>query len=67
MSVATYNAGVAARKAAKSAACSAGSHALSLLRGITDFARGIAGAEPSAPTAKAVTTKPRVRKPATKK
>ena len=76
MSTSTYNAGVSTRKAIGTGAKKTAEGAKCALRGITDFFRGLGGAAPSAPTAKAiarksiaktVARKPAAKKPAAKK
>ena len=63
MSATTYNAGVSTRKALNTGAKKTADGAKAGLRAITDFARGLFGAEPSAPTKKVVARKTAARKP----
>lgn len=67
MSATTYNAGVSTRKALNTGAKKTADGAKAGLRAITDFARGLFGAEPSAPTKKVVARKTAARKPSAKK
>lgn len=66
MSATTYNAGVATRKAVNTGARKTAEGAKAVLRGVTDFFRGVAAAEPSAPTKKVIARKTAARKPAAK-
>lgn len=66
MSATTYNAGVATRKAANTGARKTAEGAKAVLRGVTDFFRGVVAAEPSAPTKKVIARKTAARKPAAK-
>lgn len=66
MSASTYNAGVSTRKALNTGAKKTAEGAKCAIRGITDFFRGLAAAEPSAPTKKTLARKTAAKKPAAK-
>lgn len=64
MSATTYNAGAKARASINRGAKATAEGAKTTLRAVTDFARGLFGAEPSAPTKKVAARKTAARKPA---
>lgn len=66
MSATTYNAGVKARASINHGAGATAEGVKTTLRAVTDFARGLFGAEPSAPTKKVIARKTAARKPAAK-
>lgn len=67
MSATTYNAGIATRKAVNTGARKTAEGAKAVLRGVTDFFRGVVAAEPSAPTKKVIARKTAARKTAARK
>ena len=54
MSVNSFNNGVAVRKSIARGAAATGDRSVKIVRGLTDFMRGVFAREPAAPTAKEI-------------